>query len=239
MITFLRSFLFFVGMVALTPPFTVLALLAAPLPALTRYRMMTHWARWLMPWLTLTCGIRYRVRGLENVPADRPVVFLAKHQSAWETLAFQAILPPHAWVLKRELLHIPFFGWGLAMMSPIAINRAAGKQALRQVTEQGRKRLADGFSVLVFPEGTRTPPGQKGHYHIGGAFLAAQTGATVVPIAHNAGECWGKNAFVKRPGTITVSIGAPLSAAGLKADALNQQVEAWIEGEMATLPPVR
>jgi 1-acyl-sn-glycerol-3-phosphate acyltransferase len=159
-------------------------------------------------------------------------VVLAKHQSAWETLAFQEIFPPLVWVLKRELLRIPFFGWGLAMTSPIAIDRAAGKEALKQVTDQGKDRLAKGLWVVIFPEGTRHKPGAKGKFNIGGAFLAAHSGATVLPVAHNAGEFWGKNAFLRHPGTITVSIGKPIEAAGMKAAELNSQVESWIEQEM-------
>jgi 1-acyl-sn-glycerol-3-phosphate acyltransferase len=140
-------------------------------------------------------------------------------------------------VLKRELLRIPFFGWGLAMLKPVAIDRAAGKKALRQVVEQGRARLKeDGISVLVFPEGTRMKAGEKGSYHIGGAWLAVQTGTRALPVAHNAGEFWPRGAFCKRPGVISVSIGAPIDPAGMKADELNRRVESWIEDEMARLP---
>jgi 1-acyl-sn-glycerol-3-phosphate acyltransferase len=138
-------------------------------------------------------------------------------------------------VLKRELLWVPFFGWGLAMTSPIAINRSAGREALKQLVEQGKDRMKMGFWVVIFPEGTRMQPGRKGKYHIGGAWLAAHSGTTVVPVAHNAGEYWPKNAFLKRPGTITVSIGEPIESAGLKPDELNHQVEQWIEQEMPHL----
>ncbi|MDP1896857.1 MAG: lysophospholipid acyltransferase family protein, partial [Sulfurimicrobium sp.] len=182
-------------------------------------------------WAKLTCGLTYRIVGAENIP-DHPCVILAKHQSAWETMAFQCIFPSVVWVMKKELLRIPFFGWGLAMTSPIAIDRSAGKEALRQVTDQGKARLATGFWVVVFPEGTRVKPGVKGKYNIGGAFLATHSGATVLPVAHNAGEFWGKNAFLKHPGTITLSIGKPIQACGMKAGELNSQAEAWIEQEM-------
>ena len=147
----------------------------------------------------------------------------------------QQIFPPQVWVLKRELLFIPFFGWGLAMASPIAINRAAGREALKQLAAKGKERLKQGFFVVIFPEGTRVAPGTTGKYHIGGAWLAAQTKTPVVPVAHNAGEYWSKNSFLKRPGTITLSIGKPIDANGLKADELNQRVEAWIEKEMLLL----
>ena len=177
------------------------------------------------------CGLRYRIIGAENIPKT-PSIVLSKHQSAWETLAFQEIFPPQVWVLKKELLRIPFFGWGLAMTSPIAIDRSARKKALEQIVEQGKDRLKQGFWIVIFPEGTRIPPGQRGKYRIGGAWLATRTNVPVVPVAHNAGEFWGRNSFVKYPGTITVSIGQPIDPSGMEAGELNAQVEAWIEAEM-------
>lgn len=227
----LRSALYAAGLAVATPLFSVVSLLAFPFSPLTRSLIISGWARTMLWWARLSCGLKYRVVGAENLPAG-PAVILSKHQSAWETLAFQCIFPPVVWVLKRELLKIPFFGWGLAMTSPIAIDRSAGKEALRQVAEQGKARLAHGFCVAVFPEGTRVEPGSKGKYNVGGAFLAVQAGVPVVPVAHNAGEFWGKNAFRKYPGTITVSIGRPIPTRGVKASALNARVEAWIEGEM-------
>jgi 1-acyl-sn-glycerol-3-phosphate acyltransferase len=177
------------------------------------------------------CGIEYRVLGAEHIP-KKPSIVLSKHQSAWETLAFQKIFPPQVWVLKKELLRIPFFGWGLAMTSPIAIDRSSGKAALEQVVEQGRDRLRQGFWVVIFPEGTRIAPGKKGKYRIGGAWLATHVNVPVVPVAHNAGEFWGRNSFIKRPGTITVSIGAPIDPTGMEPGDLNVLVEAWIEAEV-------
>lgn len=227
----LRSTLYAIGMIVVTPVFSLIALATFPLPRLTRYRIISGWARSMLFWLRLTCGVRHRVLGAENIPQS-PVVILSKHQSAWETLAFQVIFPPVSWVMKRELLRIPFFGWGLAMTSPIAIDRAAGREALKQLVEQGRQRLAQGFDVVIFPEGTRVQPGHQGRYNIGGASLAVQAGTPVIPVAHNAGEFWGKNAFLKRPGTITLSIGQPIPSAGKKSSELNHEVEAWIEAEM-------
>lgn len=180
--------------------------------------------------LRTICGLHYRVIGQENIP-DCPSIILSKHQSAWETLALQQIFPPQVWVLKKELLRIPFFGWGLAMTNPIAIDRSAGKAALEQIVEQGRERLRQKFWIVVFPEGTRVPPGSKGKYRIGGAWLAAHTGASIVPVAHNAGEFWGKNSFVKNPGVITVSVGKPINPDGIEPAVLIAQVEAWIEAE--------
>lgn len=227
----LRSALFAVGQVATVTIFSAIALLTFPLPPVTRYRIISFWARLMLVWLRLTCGLKFRVLGAENIPST-PGIILSKHQSAWETLAFQKIFPPQVWVLKKELLWLPLFGWGLAMTSPIAIDRSAGREALKQLVEEGRQRLAQGFWVVVFPEGTRMKPGERGKYNIGGAWLATHAGVPALPVAHNAGEFWGKNAFLKYPGTITVSIGRPIDARGMKVGELNQQVEAWIESEM-------
>src|SRR5207248_7872901 len=193
-------------LVLVTPPSALLALATFPLPRMLRYQIISGWSR-LVVWLAKTVlGIRWRVEGREHLPA-RPAVILSKHQSAWETMAFQLIFPPQVHVLKRELLWIPFFGWGLALMSPIAIDRARGARALRTIARRGRERLAQGFWVVVFPEGTRVRPGERRAYQLGGAWLAAAAGAPVVPVAHNAGLFWPRNAFLKRPGTITVRIG--------------------------------
>ena len=230
----MRSLLFMLGMVLFTPVYTVIAMLTFPLPAMLRYRIISGWAHMTLWWLRLSCGIRHRVSGTEHIPAT-PTIILAKHQSAWETIAFQLIFPPQVWVLKRELLWIPFFGWGLAMTSPIAIDRSSGREALKQLVAQGRNRLQQGFWVVVFPEGTRIAPGEKGKYHIGGAWLATHTQTTVIPVAHNAGEFWGKNSFLKKPGIIDVRIGPTIETAGMKPEELNRRVEAWIEQEMPRL----
>jgi 1-acyl-sn-glycerol-3-phosphate acyltransferase len=230
----MRSLLFLLGMVLLTPVYAVIAMLTFPLPPLQRYRIISGWAHITLWWLRLSCRIRYRVSGTEHLPAT-PAVILAKHQSAWETIAFQLIFPPQVWVLKRELLWIPFFGWGLAMTSPIAIDRSSGREALKQLVAQGRDRLRQGFWVVVFPEGTRVAPGETGKYHIGGAWLATHTQTQVVPVAHNAGEFWGKNSFLKKPGVIDVRIGPPIAVSGMKPEELNRCVQAWIEQEMLRL----
>jgi len=220
--------------IVVTPPYSIIALLSFPLPPLTRYRIISGWSR-LMVWgAERICGIRYRVLGSENIPGD-PCIILSKHESAWETLAFQKIFPPQVWVVKRELLWIPFFGWGLAMLSPIAIDRSDGSRALRQTVEQGRRRLEQGFNIVVFPEGTRTAPGVRRTYQAGGALLATQTGAPVLPVAHNAGNYWRRHAFVKYPGVVTVSIGPMVRPGGMKAAELMRAVEQWIENEMARI----
>jgi 1-acyl-sn-glycerol-3-phosphate acyltransferase len=162
-------------------------------------------------------------------------VILSKHQSAWETLAFQQIFPPQVHVLKRELLWLPFFGWGLALMSPIPIDRGRGLSALRQIARRGKRRLEQGFWVVVFPEGTRVAPGRRRKYQMGGAWLAAHAGAPVVPVAHNAGRCWPRNSFLKYPGKVTVRIGPPIDSAGRDPGTINAEAEQWIETQQQTL----
>lgn len=235
---FLRSVVFEIVRFVLTVVFALISLLTFPFRPMTRYRIITAWSHLVVALARAICGVRYRVIGREHLPAE-PSIVLSKHQSAWETLAYQVILPPQVWVLKRELLRVPFFGWGLAMMSPIAIDRGSATRSLKQTFEQGRDRLANGWWIVIFPEGTRIAPGTRGRYHLGGAWLACQTGAPVVPVAHNAGTAWGKNAFIKYPGTITVSIGPALSPEGMKADVLNRKVEDWIEAEVARLGSAR
>lgn len=229
----IRSSFFAAFQLLITPVFAIIALLTFPLPALTRYRIITLWTRCVMWASRAICGIRYRVIGTDNIPSE-PCIILAKHQSAWETMGFQLIFPPQVWVLKRELLRVPFFGWGLAMLSPIAIDRSSRRQALQQLVDQGQQRLAAGFYIVIFPEGTRIAPGKRGKYRAGGARLAVQTGTPVLPVAHNAGLRWGKNAFLKYPGLITVSIG-PLMHPDGDADSLAGRVEDWIEHEMLHL----
>jgi len=230
----LRSALFFLGQAITAPIFTIIAFLALPLNPVTRNVLISGWARSMIWWLRITCNIRHEVSGLENLPAT-PSIILSKHQSAWETLAFQAIFPTQVYVLKRELLWIPIFGWGLAMSSPIAIDRSAGREALKKLVANGEARLKKGLWVVIFPEGTRKAPGERGKYQIGGAWLATHTKTQVVPVAHNAGRYWAKNSFIKKPGVIRVHIGQPIQTVGLKADAVNNQAEAWIESEMVIL----
>jgi 1-acyl-sn-glycerol-3-phosphate acyltransferase len=231
---FLRSLIFFLIKAGMTIPFSLLTLMTFPLPALARYRVISQWSR-MVTWLArVIVGIRYRVEGLENLPAE-PVVILAKHQSAWETIVFQQIFPPLSFVLKKSLLYIPFFGWGLALFSPIAIDRAAGREALKQIEAQGMARLKSGFWVLIFPEGTRVVPGETGKYQAGGAYLATKAGVPVLPVAHNAGRCWPKNGFLKYPGEIVVRIGPLIPTSGRKAAQVMAESEHWIETAMRGL----
>ncbi len=232
--TVLRSWLFAAALVLITPPYAILALATFVLPPMARYRIISGWSRFVVLLAKLLLGIRWRVEGREHLP-QRPSVILSKHQSAWETMAFQLIFPPQVHVLKRELLWIPFFGWGLALMSPIAIDRKRGPAALRAIARRGSERLAQGFWVVVFPEGTRVAPGERRAYQLGGAWLAAASGAPVVPVAHNAGLLWPRNAFVKRPGMVTVRIGPPIEPADRDPKTINHLAEAWIEEQQKAL----
>jgi 1-acyl-sn-glycerol-3-phosphate acyltransferase len=231
---FLRSVLFLIGQIITAIIFTVIAFCTLPLNAVLANKIIAGWARCMIWWLRITCNITHQISGIENI-TNTPSIILSKHQSAWETLAFQSIFPAQCYVMKRSLLWIPIFGWGLACSSPIAIDRSAGREALKKLVANGKNRLAKGLFVVVFPEGTRKAPGEHSKYHIGGAWLAAQTQTAIVPVAHNAGEYWPKNGFIKRPGTIHVHIGKPIISSGRKADALNTQVETWIETEMKHL----
>ena len=228
------SSLFALGLVASTLVFTPIALASMLLPYRLRWRVVTQWCRFNVCWLAVTCRIRTEVEGRENIPAE-PAIVLSRHESAWETLALQRYFAPQVWVLKRELLRIPFFGWGLATMRPIAIDRNAARNAFEQVLEQGQERLASGCWVVVFPEGTRVPPGVRRRFKQGGTRLAVHTGRPVVPIAHNAGDCWPRNSFLKFPGTIRMVIGRPIETAGRKPAEVNRHAEQWIHDTLGRI----
>jgi 1-acyl-sn-glycerol-3-phosphate acyltransferase len=230
----LRSLIFYLGVIVITPIFSILTMLLFPLNNVTRSRIASGWAYCTLYWLKLTCNLGVSVKGLENIP-KHPSIILSKHQSAWETIALQTIFPPQIWVMKRELLMIPFLGWAFMALAAIPIDRSSGREALKKLVAHGKDRLARGLWVVIFPEGTRTAPGQRAKYHIGGAWLASHTQSTVVPVAHNAGRYWRKNSFKKYPGVIQVVIGPPIETAGLKPDEVNQRVESWIEAEMLSL----
>jgi 1-acyl-sn-glycerol-3-phosphate acyltransferase len=199
-------------------------------------RLARSWARSVLGLLKLICGLGYRVDGIERLPPE-PAIVLCKHQSAWETIALRAILPPsQTWVLKRELVRLPVFGWALAVYEPIAIDRAAGRRAMKQLLDQGKRALQKGRWVIIFPEGTRVAPGEHKAYGIGGALLAEKSGRPVVPIAHNAGIFWGRRSFLKRPGVIELKIGAPIPARDRGATEINREAERWIEATVAELP---
>ncbi len=235
----LRSLAFWVVFASSAIVIASLALLTFPFPFNVRYRFVRTWAILNLWWLRITCRLSYEVRGRENIPAG-PAIIMCKHQSTWETLVLQEIFPPQVWVLKRELMRVPFFGWGLALLEPIAINRDAGRKAVKQLIEEGKARLARGRWVVIFPEGTRIAPGQRGRYRQGGALLAEKTAMPVVPVAHNAGEFWPRHGFIKRPGKIQLVIGPPITSEGRTAPTILRETEAWIEGvmsEISAYPP--
>jgi len=235
MIQYIRSALFWVGFAPSTVLMSLILVLLWPItPFLWRQRISVLWPRFNLWWLKVTCGLSHEVRGTEHIPAG-PAVYLCKHQSAWETVVMETVVPPMVWVLKRELMRIPIFGWALATLWPIAIDRKKGREAMEQLLTQGEARLADGICVVVFPEGTRTAPGQAGKYRAGGAMLAERAGVPVVPIAHNAGYFWPRRGFLKQPGTIQMVVGPVIDTAGLSAAEINRRAQQWIEATVAEM----
>lgn len=232
-----RSLIYFLALVLSTFFFgLILAFFGWFLPVSWKESIGNAWGDVNVWALKTFCGLRHRVTGAANLSRE-PVIVMAKHQSAWETIVLRSIVRgQQAWVLKRELMWIPVFGWALAVMSPIAIDRSAGRKAVKQVIDQGTRALDEGRRVIIFPEGTRTAPGTRGRYGIGGALLAERSGYPVVPIAHNAGNFWRRRGIRKYPGTIEVVIGEPIPVQGRKASAIIRDVEAWIEGEVEKLP---
>ena len=233
----LRSLAYFALLVATTLAYALpIILLGYLLPGRWLAGLATHWASFNLRLQRTVCGLGYDVRGLENLP-EGGVIVMSKHQSAWETIALRALLPPRqTWVLKRELLWVPVFGWALAGARPIAIDRTAGRAAARKLVEQGTRRLEQGYCVILFPEGTRVAPGEHSKYHIGGGLLAASSGYPVVPIAHNAGVFWARRGVKKYPGTIQVVVGPPIATEGLSAAQITRRVEEWIEHTVDRLP---
>ncbi|MEN8177213.1 MAG: lysophospholipid acyltransferase family protein [Pseudomonadota bacterium] len=209
------------------------------LPQKRRFIVDTIWSKVNLWGLRTICRLNYRVEGQGNLPDDSCII-LSKHQSTWETIALISLIPlPKVWVLKRELLFIPIFGWVMYLFKPIAINRKSGRKAVFQIIEQGTQRLNSGLSVIIFPEGTRVAPGTRKRYGVGGALLAEKSGFPVVPVAHNAGIFWKRRGIIKYPGTIDVRIGPIIKHNGLSAAEINKQVEDWIEKTMQELPSER
>ncbi len=236
MMQWIRSGLFVMLSAVSSFLFGSTAALLAPFPYRVRRRYLDYWVHLNLWMLRTICHLDYQVIGRENIP-DQPVVILSKHQSMWETIAFQAIFPQVIFVLKQELLKLPGFGWGLSQLEPIPINRDDGRRALRKVMELGEERIRAGRRVVVFPEGTRVAPGVTGKYQAGGGMIAHKAGALVLPIAHNAGSFWPKRGYLKRPGTITVMIGPPINGAEKSAKEITNEAEAWIEARMAEIEP--
>lgn len=230
----LRSILFTIYLFASVGIFGVVVVLSRVLGGAMSYRLARGWAVATLWLLKVLCRLDYRVDGTEHLPSEASVI-LIKHSSAWETIAQLTILPRQTWVLKRELLWVPIFGWVLMILKPIAINRGAGRSAVQQVVAQGRRRLAEGLWVVIFPEGTRVPAGESRRYGLGGALLAAAAGRPIVPVAHNAGEFWPRRGWLKRRGTIHVVIGPPIATSGKEPRQINAEVRAWIETQLEAM----
>lgn len=230
----IRSVLFNLAVTLITIVWSIVSLCTVILPYRARYLVVSRWCVMVAWLLRVLVGLDYRIEGAENIPRTPCIVF-SKHESAWETIILPIHFAPQTWVLKRELLWLPFFGWGLALLAPIAIDRNTAKTALMQVIDQGRQRLAQGAWVVVFPEGTRVKPGMRKRYRLGGAALAAATGASVLPIALDSGTYWGRNSFIKHPGTVRMVIGPAIHTTGLSAAQINAQAEAWIEGTVQAM----
>jgi len=229
-----RSLLFTTYMMASACLFGAVMALGFWLPYRTQFAIARTWARILFWALERLCGLKYVVEGRERIPTGNHIV-MSNHTSAWETVAQFLIFPPQVWVLKRELLWIPFVGWGLKLLRPIAINRGEGHRAVNQVIDQGKARLEDGLWIIVFPEGTRVVAGDTRKFGVSGALLAVESGKSVVPLSHNAGAYWPRRGFLKKPGTIRVIIGEPIESAGKKPRELNEEVKQSIEAGLARI----
>jgi len=227
--TWLLSLLFFLLYNLIGIIHSLLCLAVAPFQNFQqRYWFVNRWSQATMWLLQRLNGVRIQVEGIEQIPTERPVVVMCNHQSQWETFYLQLLISPQATILKRELLWVPFFGWGLALLRPIAIDRSKGSQALKTLLRVGQERLREGISVLIFPEGTRQPPGTIGSFNLGGAMLAARAGVEVLPMVHNSGDCWPKRSLLRLPGTIRLRIGQPISTVGKSPKQITAEVEAWI-----------
>jgi 1-acyl-sn-glycerol-3-phosphate acyltransferase len=232
----IRSLVYTTLMALTTGVFGVIVLISALLPLTIeqRYVIPRTWGLFLT-WLAgAICGLKYTVEGQENLP-QQPFISLWKHSSTWDTFAQMFVVPPAAWLLKREVIWIPIVGWAVSTYKPIAINRSAGHSAVNQVVKQGRERLASGMGIVVYPEGTRVAPGETRRYGISGALLATQTGTLVVPIAHNSGYFWRRRSIMKKAGTIRVVIGPPIDPTGMDPRELNAQAQQWIEARIAEI----
>ena len=234
MIQFLGSLVYLICQILSAVLVSIFVPVFLMMSSVPRAKAIGIWAKFNIWTLKLFCGIDYKVSGRENIPSE-PAIIISNHQSAWETLCFQEIFPAQSYILKKSLLFIPFFGWGLAANRPIAINRSKKLKALDQLVTLSKERLAEGRWLVVFPEGTRMPPGEIGDFQVGGAMMAAKTAAQVVPVAHNAGLFWPKRGFLKSPGTVEVVIGKPIDPKGLKPRELNAQVKSWIEEQVSLL----
>lgn len=238
---YFRSTLFFIYLIFFTILYALSCFVVNPfLSTSARYNYIRGWSLGVIKGLEWICGISYSIKGMDIMSSmmDKPVILMSKHQSAWETIAYISLFPKQlCYVFKKELLWIPFFGWAMAMLRMIHIDRSQRDKAASAVSLQGKKRLDEGCWIIIYPEGTRAPVGQQIAYRKGGARLASDTGAFVIPIAHNAGKCWPKNSFLKYPGHITISIGPVIETANKNPSLVIRETENWIEQEMRQIDP--
>ncbi len=229
-----RALIFWLFFVPSVIACAILLSLSIVFPISFRIRILRLWIPMTLFWLKLTCGLSYQIEGLENIPKQGFIV-MSNHSSSWETFVLQSFLPPLVWVVKRELLFVPFFGWGLRAMNAIALKRGSGRKAVTQLIKEGRERMDEGRTVIIFPEGTRVPPGEKRPYKAGGAILAEKTHFPILPIAHNAGNYWPRHSWIKWPGTIKVVIGPLIQPEGKNSGQIIAEVEQWISPKVDEL----
>jgi len=230
----IRSVIFTVILFLSVGPYSLLILIARPFGTRASYAIGKNWARMVTWFCKVICGLDFTVEGRENFPARNGIVFV-KHSSAYETIVQWLIFPRQCWVLKRELMWVPFLGWALAALQSIAIDRNAGRLAIQNVIDQGKERLAQGLSVIIFPEGTRMQPGETRRYGTSGTILAQEAGCLIVPVAHNAGDFWPRRGLRKRPGTVKFCIGPPIDPAGRQPREVNAEIQRWIEAKVAEI----
>ena len=224
----LRSSLFFLGFVISTLVYALPCVLVRVLPYPWCFAFVSSWCTFNVHWLRITCGIDYKIEGLENIP-DEPCIIMSNHQSTWETLAYPSIFPMLTWVIKKELLYVPFFGWGIASVEPIALDRKQGKKAMRKLIQDGKKKLSLGRFILIFPEGTRIAYDEIKPLKSGGFVLAKQAKAKILPVAHDSGRLWSRHSFIKQPGTIQIRIGEPIEIGKQSADELREHYATWLQ----------
>jgi 1-acyl-sn-glycerol-3-phosphate acyltransferase len=230
-----RSGIFYFGYYLATVIISLLSIFVfSLLPWRMRFSLYSAWCQFVLLWLRVTCGIRYDIKGLENIPAH-PVVGLSTHQSTWETIFLYYALSPVCPILKKELLKIPFWGWAMRLQKPIAIDRSKPREAARSLLIQGKARLKEGLSVVIFPEGTRSKPGTVKNFSKGGAMLAVNANTPALPIIHNAGNCWPAGTMRKNPGVIKVQIGMPIQVVGKTSVQVMEEYSAWVQDNIAII----
>ncbi len=231
---FIRSLLYFIGSIISLLFIAFCGIFLFFFSYSVRYQIISKWACFCIWWLRITLNIKISIKGKENIPKSASII-VSNHQSTLETLAFQTIFPAQTWVLKKELLWLPIFGWNLALLNPIIIDRGNKLSALKKVITQGCVRLKKGIFVIIFPEGTRQPHDQLGEYQNGAAAMAKKSGHELLPVYHNAGKVWPKGGFLKTPGTVTIIIGSPINPGTKSASELTQEIRDWAEAQSLTV----